>query len=631
MWSKLARYVIEYKYKRNDIIMVQQIIKKYWCSLIVIVLASVMMACGMVLGSARGVAESATASVTVGSACTLTYTVDAAHSAEVPSGTSRQDIGTTTLNTICNDAGGFAIYAVGYSGGEYGNNTMINQSDDTITFNTGTNTSGNSSWAMKLAQVTTGTYATTIDNSFNAYHSVPSTFTKVAHRDSATDAVSTNPAVGTSISLTYQSYISSLQTAGTYEGKVRFTLVHPSTEVPAQPLPAVGGYIVYHPNGGNVVGTMADQAAGDNATKTLYPSNFSRAGYGFAGWSTTYDYSDPAGFYGPNQSITTPADTSTNGLSLYAIWVKSAGNIQNWSGCSSLSSGAVTALKDLRDNNVYAVAKLADGNCWMIENMRLDYTNSDNATGTLAQGYGTSSTYGNFSGLAEPEGLSLFANVTTANSLYSIDGVGSTVNISTQSYPGNRFPRYNNQNTSSRGNNTTNSGNIYSYGNYYTWSAAVADTSVYSVDNQSVENTSICPSGWHLPKGGDKSNEANNEYWKLIVTNINGGTLPANYSSSTYPYYNGTTEGVPVANALGAYPNNFVYSGFIAGNAVKESGYLGQYWSSTKNCGSYAYIMSFSNAFVLYVGYLKYSAYPGTLYLNDTYSGRPIRCLTSGV
>ncbi|MBR3131639.1 hypothetical protein IKG31_03630, partial [Candidatus Saccharibacteria bacterium] len=132
----------------------------------------------------------------------------------------------------------------------------------------------------------------------------------------------------------------------------------------------------------------------------------------------------------------------------------------------------------------------------------------------------------------------------------------------------------------------------------------------------SVTSTSICPTGWHLPKGGNKSNEANNEFWALIVTGINGGTNPANYDSSTQPYYTGTPEGSGASNALRAYPNNFVYSGYVNSGSVYSRGSTGGYWSSTANSSPYAYSMSFDSS---YVG-------PGTSYGSKNL-GRSIRCL----
>ncbi len=573
---------------------------------------------GFILASPSSFSASTTAnaSVTVGSACTMTATVDTPHNAEVPNGTNRTEIGTTTLNTICNDSGGFAIYAVGYSNNEYGNNTMINQADSNITFNTGTATSGsNSNWSMKLSQVTTGTFATTIDNSFNNYHNVPNTYTKVAHRDSATDAVSANPATGTSISATYQTFISPTQAAGTYQGKVKYTMVHPANKTPGDaPISCTANKICYSPNANNTEGTMGQQeATGNNTEVMLLASNFSREGYGFAGWSedqNAADHLSTATIYGPNETITTKSDHSTNGLSLYAIWVPSAGTIQNWTGCSGLASGAVTALTDQRDNQTYAVAKLADGKCWMIENLRLESTNSDNTTGTLAQGYG-----GQFAGLATAE--SAWANnITTANSLYSTDGADSTINIGT-SNAGYRFPRYNHDNTNSRASSpTANDTAMYSYGNYYTWAAAIADTTAYTTNNQSVENYSICPSGWHLPIGGRKANVDVSEFWKLSRATI--GADPANFANDDFSY-TGTPEGTDASNKMRAYPNNFVYSGNTGSGSVISRGSTGYYWSSTA--------LSSINAYYLYL--YSSSVRPGTDF-SYKYRGRPVRCVVSG-
>ena len=140
------------------------------------------------------------------------------------------------------------------------------------------------------------------------------------------------------------------------------------------------------------------------------------------------------------------------------------------------------ALTDARDNNTYTVARLADGKCWMTENLRLDAENSYNSL--LAQGYYTSTIYGNFTGLANSED-SRFADSTVANSLYSIDG--STANtIQGDLYYKYRFPRYNNSNINRSLTASYNGGNDsiyyqwYGYGNYYTWAAAMANVFYYS-------------------------------------------------------------------------------------------------------------------------------------------------------
>ncbi|MBR2994347.1 hypothetical protein IKF32_00280 [Candidatus Saccharibacteria bacterium] len=612
----------------------------------------------LILTSTPTSATSASASVIVGAACTMTATVNTAHVAEVPPGSSQQDIGSTTLQTICNDASGFAIYAIGYSNNEYGNTKMIQTSASSTPaeFNTGTNTSGNSSWAMKLSQVTTGTYATTIDNGYSAYSVVPTTFTKVAHRDSATDATTTSPAVGTSISLTYQSHISTTQDTGTYQGKVKFTLVHPANETPAQPQTTPSGYIGYYPNTSMATGSMTtsggapvQQLTASQTSATLLASNFSREGYGFAGWNDKFDYS--GNYYGPNEDITFTAGQysgDNDGLSLYAVWVPSAGYFQTdaYDVCESLATppstgkatmASVSALTDLRDRQTYAVAKLADGICWMIENLRLEsqYTTRE-GDAALSRGYGTGTTYGSFVGLASAEN-SGFASTFTPNSLYTIDGSNNTININSSDYPAVRIPRYNNINTSSstRATSLTASttystianANIYGYGNYYSWAAALANTIHYNTDNLSLVSTSICPADWLLPQGGSVTATINvdgdqsdwRDFYLLgYYTMSQVRTAYQDTPNSGKPYYSGSTlnsNGDTATKAFRKFPNNFVYSGHFKNAATGNRGSNGYYWSATPGTSGTAYRFVVNNT----------NVYPGTNN-DDKFNGFAVRC-----
>ena len=217
---------------------------------------------------------------------------------------------------------------------------------------------------------------------FSSYHVVPNEYTKVAHKNSGTDMTDTTG--GVKLTTTYAAYISKTQAADTYSGQVKYVLVHPSSaaapfvphEIDCEP-----GKICYNANAGNVLGVMGTQSlekekdwsqctSGTDyasicydsngqvdistlpeldtyAAPTLWASNFQRAGYGFAGWTDKYDWAinqndqtgngtgSNAGYhiYGPNETIT---DTTTinnaglNGLSLYAVWVPSDGNLQGW-------------------------------------------------------------------------------------------------------------------------------------------------------------------------------------------------------------------------------------------------------------------------------------------------------------
>ena len=538
--------------------------------------------------------DSANAAVTIGEACTMTGSGMSSHSAEIPNGTYQDEIGTTTIKITCNDSAGFSVYAVGYTGDTIGgeNSTKLVGRNTNSLISTSTATSGdNSTWAMKLGTDGTATYPVSLQNGFGSYSAVPASYTKVATRLAGTDAGT--GATGSTITTTYASFISRTQPADTYDGKVKYTLVHPNNEAPAQPQPSTAGCINYFANASSAVGTMGCQSASDGNTITLLASNFSRTGYGFAGWSDKYDYvtNPSAKFYGPQETITVPTGTTANGLSLYAVWIKSEGSIQDQSKiasvCSSLTTAptdgtanlsSVSALTDQRDNETYAIARLADGNCWMIENLRLEAENTRTPEKqALAQGYGTSATYGNFGGLADAES-SGFSSTYTANSLYysgTQEGTAS-INIGTSNYPGYRMPRYNNLNTSTRATDpTNNSGNMYSYGNYYTWHAAIADLTHNGTNNQSSTGTSLCPAGWHLPTGGlayaSGSTSGVNvtgdtstfrEFYNLGYKTMDEvKTAYEDTPNSGYAYYSANTTnttGKTATAAFRSFPNNFL-------------------------------------------------------------------------
>ncbi len=574
--------------------------------------------------------------ISVPVSCSLSGTGMGSHTANIVNGTYQADIGTTTLKAFCNDNNGFAIYANGYTGDTLGNNKLIGSSTSSeIVTGTATTTGSPdiSNWAMKLEANSGATYALTLDNGFGSYSSVPSSYTKVAHRDSGTDLGTS--AEGATLTSTYAAYIAKTQPADSYQGQVIYTLVHPSSEEPLQPQPAKPGKIVYHPNTSSVQGQMGEQSLAakdwsscntytDNAnicvvdgqvidintlpdlpgqyveSATLRASNFKRDGYGFAGWNDAFDYS--GNYYGPNQTITAPADVQTNGLSLYAVWIKSTGSLQNWDGCSSLAQGTTTALTDERDGNTYAVAKLADGKCWMIENLRLadkdasnnnielSSTNTHNPLLPLANSWWYSSannsdtkpTSNHLSATTDPTAA---AWCTTDSS--NCDDQSMLATNNTTLFTSNAASSY------------SASSNVYSYGNYYNWYSATAGHGKYgsSYGSGYTAPGDICPAGWHLPAGGS----ATAEFGALDVSM--GGT--------------GATQSTAEAsNRWRSYPNNFVSSGNMYGSSVSNRGSDGYYWSSSANGSGYAYLLGFSSS----------SVNPGTNG-GTKYNGRMVRCV----
>ena len=400
--------------------------------------------------------------------------------------------------------------------------------------------------------------------------------------------------------------------------------------------------IVYNGNnatGGSMVSSgteLKHTNINEGNTVYLYAPNYWKTNYGFVGWSpsptATIGGADP--IYGPNESISAPSyDTyggeisGTKTITLYAIWLEadSAKTMQTFTktDCQNLPqttfnsangkitapAGSVIALKDQRDNNVYTVARLADGKCWMTENLRLEAENTvgNNQTNpsvtnqSLSQGYG-----GVFAGLDSTENAN-FDNVATAtpSNLYN------STNI-TGSYMGFRFPRYNNNNTNTSltasydGTGSSTYYSWYSYGNYYTWAAAMANTTYYSsavgASGSESAGTSICPTNWTLPTSG--------------TTTKDFGTLSRCYGG-TGANQNGTSNsGDIMSKRFRTFPNNFLYSGYFDSSSAFRRGLHGDYWSRTVDGAHYSYSLHL----------LSTSIYPSNEY-DYKKSGFSVRCL----
>ena len=135
-------------------------------------------------------------------------------------------------------------------------------------------------------------------------------------------------------------------------------------------------------------------------------------------------------------------------------------------------------LTDTRDNNTYTVSKLADGKCWMTQNLRII-----NKTIT-------------------PADSDVISNYTIPAS--SISGFNSF---------------------------DTSSAYVDSYGGFYTWYAATAGTGTQAMSSGNT-SVSICPKGWKLPTGGD------NGEFKTLYNNYNSSSVlisnPVNLTFSGY-------------------------------------------------------------------------------------------------
>ena len=160
--------------------------------------------------------------------------------------------------------------------------------------------------------------------------------------------------------------------------------------------------------------------------------------------------------------------------------------------CASVttsSPGNTARLKDTRDGKYYWVAKLADGNCWMTQNLDLDLSTSKTLT---------------------PDNTNIPSNWTPKTSTTTtISGYNSDTGKSYN--PGDKYY----EGSYSASDPTTMH---YHVGNYYQWSAATAG---YTGTSQSTQ--SICPKGWTLP--------SQSQFQQLINSGLSG----SNFMNA--PYY----------------------------------------------------------------------------------------------
>ena len=374
--------------------------------------------------------------------------------------------------------------------------------------------------------------------------------------------------------------------------------------------------ICYYGNGADA-GTMPDQTVNGGDSVMLLPSNFSRAGYGFAGWNTEPDGSGT--MYGPIETITVPDEGI---LQLYATWLAPSGYIQGFN-CNSLAQGKVTALTDIRDGQVYAVAKLVDGKCWMIENLRLNpadentiinASNTNNPTQTFVDDIAN-----NFRGNGDIGAY--FSDCDLSGGVSSIGCSDRVAFLTNNIYRGYSANYLTDVVTSS----------WYSYGILYNWHTATAGNGSWydsgqftDVDTYITYQGDICPSGWHLPTSEYGGGDNNLLEFGLALGNTLGNVASQSdlYNDDIWPRFTA---------ALRAYPNNFVEAGYY-NPVLRASGYpygyssrgsAGYYWTATQRVDRYG---SGHYAEILWIHDLSNSRVYWTVEYLDR--GATVRCVT---
>ena len=245
-------------------------------------------------------------------------------------------------------------------------------------------------------------------------------------------------------------------------------------------------------------------------------------------------------------------------------------------------------LTDTRDDKTYEVAKLADGKCWMIQNLDLDL---DSQTALTPEKSNVTTSW-------TPERSTIAkGNLSPTTWPYN-----SEVDKNPYSYdPGDNIYYYS-SGTTDNDEQYTSLADCKEHhpdcsaknhaGNYYSWSAAVAsnDTSEYGDDDRFANaEGSICPKGWRLPIGPNANVTDYSDMGNLVANYDNITKKPINEScGGTCNYYDYVDGGF---NTIRTAPLWLVRPGDVSSGSLSSTGYSGTYWSSTVGSSGSAYAL----------------------------------------
>ena len=210
--------------------------------------------------------------------------------------------------------------------------------------------------------------------------------------------------------------------------------------------------------------------------------------------------------------------------------------------CSAMEEYSVAGhevmLRDLRDNKAYLVRKLADGNCWMVDNlaltpapaasMVLDDVTSDIGAGTYVL---------NSSAVGDPHVGSVLGQGYCMDRLNGSGTIGMLVKDA--------------------------AGKVYNHGcgRQYNWNTATTGSTL----SFGVAPNSICPKNWRLP--------TNTEFSALAVA-------VGWWSPGTHVINNSPWRGI--------------YSGYNGGNQGENSDGMGIYWTSVAATDTNVYYLYYT-------------------------------------
>ena len=370
---------------------------------------------------------------------------------------------------------------------------------------------------------------------------------------------------------------------------------------------------------GATSGSMSSIKIPAGGSQALPSNTFARSGYMFNGWNTATNGSGTSYANGANYTASTSYAGQT--VTLYAQWrlpinhLDDVTYMQDFTStlCATSEIGATTRLTDRRDGKQYWVAKLADGNCWMTQNLELDLSNrtltpsDSDVTSNWRPGI-TMFTAGNSGSDSSTaiQAWNLGNYVWTTPDNDDADCGHTTGNLSYCS----QFINVSNMTpmTEIREDGVVVDGNTYDahykVGYYYSWNAATAGSGGTMTSGNAT--SSICPAGWELSYGGYSSSQKS--FYSLLD-----------------PYdlaYDTTSDSTGFS--ITRHPLYFVRSGNVFATLYLDvAGTTGFYWSSLSDSE-----LDHAYSLVLYSDYLAVNT-PGHngLWFNRRQDGNSVRCV----
>ena len=412
----------------------------------------------------------------------------------------------------------------------------------------------------------------------------------------ATLSVSTNNETG------YSLYLS------TANGKSTLASLNPSV---TNTIGAVTGTVEESGFGDNTwgynlsEGILSEGTPSDNLTYQAVPGDSTvQQGFGSEGPTASDTYTLT---FGTKVNTSLPSGTYSNQVVVSVVanpaYVPNLTQISNMQDmtteiCNASTVGQTNRLTDTRDGKLYWVAKLADNQCWMTQNLDFDIPADGltNENGLAAKTDLPDGTVWDSSSDYAPQ-------PTTTGSIFSSTSNTGTYSFDPSMYVNNEPTAWTSCNNYWSGGSCANwadvssmtamteervdgaiiDGNTYDahylVGNYYQFNAATAGTGASVTSHGDNASSSICPKGWRLPSRGSSSTTGN-EFYEL--TTGTGATTGAIFAEA--PYY-------------------FIPAGYIFSGSLNYAGNNGYYWSSTADSSSYACNLYFYSAVVIPSGY----------------------------